>query len=497
MTFRNRLVLATTSAVLVVVLLGSFATYLVASHSLVSSIDATLSESSKIVVTENAPPPIANECDQTPAGQCSQVIQPNGQPIGGYQQIPVPAQVRAVASSTGRGAAIFFDTDINGTEVREIAYPLPPGFVYDDVGLGQDVPLVAGGALQLTTPLTGVNQELQHLAYALWVVIVVGVALAVLLGLGVGRAVLRPLNSLTDNVEDLAETTDVSQRLDPGGKDELGRLRRAFNSLLAALDSSRESQRQLVLDASHELRTPLTSLKTNLEVARRMDELTPEDREVLISDVLTQLDELTTLVADLAELARGDQPALETGPFRFDSVVMEAVEVATTHGRPRGVVFDAHVAPTWVRGSAGRIERAVDNLLDNALKWSPDGGVVEVLCANGQLVVRDHGPGVDESDVPYIFDRFYRAPSARGRPGSGLGLAIVAQVAREEGGSVSVQRAGEGGAIFRLSLPVVTAPHPATTGDEHEPPPNASPPSSPSPPPAPSSPSPSSPLSTA
>ena len=123
-----------------------------------------------------------------------------------------------------------------------------------------------------------------------------------------------------------------------------------------------------------------------------MDELTPEDRQVLISDVLTQLDELTALVADLAELARGDQPALETGPFRFDSVVMEAVGVATTHGRPRGVVFEAHVAPTWVHGSASRIERAVDNLLDNALKWSPDGGVVEVLCANGALWFAITGP---------------------------------------------------------------------------------------------------------
>ena len=238
MTFRSRLVLATTAAVLVVVLGGSLATYLVASHSLVGSVDATLTESSKVVTNEGAPPsPIANECVQAPAGQCSQVIQPHGQPIGGYQQIPVSAQVRAVASSEGRHPPIFFNTDIGTTAAREIAYPLPPGFVYYDVGLQQNVQLATGGALQLTTPLTGVNQELRHLAYALWVIIVVGIALAVLLGLGVGRAVLSPLNSLTDTVEDLAETTDVSERLDPGGNDELGRLRRAFNRLLAALDA--------------------------------------------------------------------------------------------------------------------------------------------------------------------------------------------------------------------------------------------------------------------
>jgi two-component system sensor histidine kinase MprB len=467
MTFRTRLVLAATAAVLVVVVLASLATYLVASHSLIGSIDATLTQSSRIAARDQVQLNIANLCAPTPAGQCQQVVDEDGKPLGDNGPLPVTADVRAVAASGGTHAPVFFSTDVNGTSVREIAYALPPGFAFNSPA--QPVQLAAGGALQLTTPLTGVNQELRHLAYALWVVIVAGVALAVLLGFAVGRTVFRPLNSLTDTVEGLAETTDVSERLDPGGKDELGRLRRAFNSLLSALESSRESQRQLVLDASHELRTPLTSLRTNLEVARRMDELTPDEREVLISDVLTQLDELTTLVGDLAELARGDQPNLETHPFRFDAVVLDAVGMATTHGRPRGVLFDAHITPSWVQGSSGRIERAVDNLLDNALKWSPDGGVVEVSCANGVLMVRDHGPGVDETDVPLIFDRFYRAPDARGRPGSGLGLAIVAQVAREEGGAVSVHQAEGGGAVFRLSFPVVAAPHPAIAADGNDP----------------------------
>jgi len=321
--------------------------------------------------------------------------------------------------------------------------------------------------MQLSTSLTGVNLELRHLALALWLIVFIGVGLAVLLGLAVGRTVLSPLNSLTGTVEELAETTDVSRRLDPGGPDELGRLRRAFNRLLVALDTSRESQRQLVLDASHELRTPLTSLRTNMEVARRLEELAPEERQVLISDVLTQMDELTTLVGDLAELARGEQPQLTAGPVRLDAIVLEAVEVATTHGRSRGVVFDAKVAPTWVSGSTARIGRAVDNLLDNALKWSPDGGVVEVACSGGTVIVRDHGPGVADSDYAFIFDRFYRAPSARSKPGSGLGLAIVAQVAQDEGGSVNVYQADGGGAVFRFSLPEVPAPRsPPTRSDD-------------------------------
>jgi two-component system sensor histidine kinase MprB len=204
-----------------------------------------------------------------------------------------------------------------------------------------------------------------------------------------------------------------------------------------------------------------------MEVARRREELEPAERVVLISDVLTQLDELTTLVGDLAELARGEEPQVTAEPFRLDQVVLDAVEVATTHGRSRGVVFEPRVAPTWVKGSSTRIARAVDNLLDNALKWSPDGGVVEVTCSDGVLVVRDHGPGVDAGDSEFIFDRFYRAPSARGKPGSGLGLAIVAQVARDEGGAVNVYEAQGGGALFRLSLPVVPPPEGGVAADEH------------------------------
>jgi two-component system sensor histidine kinase MprB len=192
-----------------------------------------------------------------------------------------------------------------------------------------------------------------------------------------------------------------------------------------------------------------------MEVARRLEELAPEEREVLINDVVTQMDELTSLVGDLSELARGEQPNIVSGPIRFDLIVLEAVDAATTHGRSRNVTFEPRMAPCWVAGSSSRIKRAVDNLLDNALKWSPDGGVVEVSCSEGSVFVRDHGPGVDDSDVDFIFDRFYRAPSARGRPGSGLGLAIVAQVARDEGGSVEVYQAPGGGALFRFSLPQV------------------------------------------
>jgi two-component system sensor histidine kinase MprB len=212
------------------------------------------------------------------------------------------------------------------------------------------------------------------------------------------------------------------------------------------------------VDASHELRTPLTSLRTNLEVVRRMDELSEPERDVLIADVLTQMQELTNLVGDLAELARGGHTEQHAAPLRLDQLVEDAVELAVSHGRRRGVTFNTQLDPTWVEGRSDRIMRAVGNLLDNALKWSPDGSSVEVLCRAGDVSVRDYGPGIDPEDLPHIFDRFYRARTARALPGSGLGLAIVAQVASEEGGSVRAQNAPDGGAIVTLHLPVVREP---------------------------------------
>ena len=464
MTFRTRLVLVATGAVLFVVLLASVATYAVAYNSLVGSLDVTLEQEAHNLIAGNAEgviPIIENTCGRA-AGNCSQVVWADGRVNpGDPQAFPITPQTAALAGSLGTGSALLFTTHVNGISVREIVYPLGNNYRYSNGTSDGALVMPYGGALQLTAPLTGVHEGLHRLAVALWLILLAGVAFALLLGLGVASTVLRPLDQLTESVEELARTTDVSQQLDPGGPDELGRLRRAFNRLLSALDSSRESQRQLVLDASHELRTPLTSLRTNMEVARQMEKLAPEDRDVLINDVLTQLDELTSLVADMAELARGDLPQVTKGPLRFDELVLGAVEAATTHGRSRGVTFATSMAPNWISGSPPRIERAVNNLLDNAVKYSPDGSVVEVACGDGVLVVRDHGPGVADTDIDHIFDRFYRAPEARSRPGSGLGLAIVAQVALDEGGQVSVHHAPGGGALFRLAFPTVTAPHPS------------------------------------
>jgi two-component system sensor histidine kinase MprB len=254
----------------------------------------------------------------------------------------------------------------------------------------------------------------------------------------------------------VAATRDLGRRIAVEGDDELSRLARSFNAMLdslerstRALEASTSAQRQLVADASHELRTPVTTLRTNLEVLRSR-ELPAEEREHLLEEIEGQIDELTVLMTDLIDLARGDEREPDAEEVRLDRLVDEAVDRARRHAP--GVAFETQLAPSVVAAVPDRLDRAVSNLLDNAVKWSPDGGPVEVRVADGEVSVRDHGPGITPADLPHVFDRFYRGGDARGRPGSGLGLAIVRQVAEAHGGSVAAEPASGGGTCLRLQL---------------------------------------------
>jgi two-component system sensor histidine kinase MprB len=439
-TFRTRLVLATTVAVIVAILAASSASYVAARNTLINAADNSLQAAADKLLT-------GHDIDTTNAN-VGQVVDSTGAVVAGGS-LPVTPQVRLVAA--GLAPAFFATVIVNGTELRELVEPLVVGKNID----GQ--PLEEGGALQIAT-LLNAAAELHKLGIVLGLVALTGVVLAVVLGWLVARTALVPLNSLTDSVEDLAENTDDTRRLSPGGPDELGRLRRSFNRLLETLESSRRAQSQLVLDASHELRTPLTSLRTNLEVVRRADELTPEDRSVLVDDVLVQLQELTDLVGDLAELARGDQLPTAKEALRLDILVSDAVTLAVTHGRAQDVTFELDADECWVEAHADRLTRAVGNLLDNARKWSPSGQTVSVSCRDAVVVVHDRGPGIAPSDLPHIFDRFYRSPAARGQPGSGLGLAIVAQVVKSENGTIAAEVDPAGGTRMTMTLPAVARP---------------------------------------
>ena len=349
--------------------------------------------------------------------------------------VKLPVSERAVRAARGEVKTPFYeDATIQGTHVRVFTVPLDePGY-----------------ALQVARSLEEVDSVLRRMTRWLLAVALVGIGIAAGLGLLVARAVLAPVQRLTRTAEEVSETRDLSRRIDASGSDELSRLATTFNTMLAALEESARAQRRLVSDASHELRTPLTSLRTNIEVLARDEALPPGEREQLLRDVTEQLTEMTALIAELVELARGDDVPADPEDLRLDLVTAGAIE-RTRRNRP-GIEFAHELEESMIRGVPSTIERAISNLLDNAAKWSPPGGTVEVTVRDGDVVVRDHGPGIDDDDLPFVFDRFYRAPNARGMPGSGLGLAIVRQVAEAHGGTITAERADGGGTVMRLRL---------------------------------------------
>jgi two-component system sensor histidine kinase MprB len=353
---------------------------------------------------------------------------------GGGTRLPVTGEARRVAA---RGTGSFFsDQSVDGVHVR----------VYTRA-LGDRQ------ALQVARPVEEVDSAIRRLGWILGAVGLGGVGLAGGLGLVVTRTATRPLRELSDAADHVARTRDLSRRIDAEGDDDLSRLASSFNTMLGALERSMTAQRQLVADASHELRTPLTSVRTNIEVLASSNGLAPGERERVLASTTGQLEELSRLVADLVDLARDGDAVQEPGePVRLDLLVGEAVERARRLHPGRAI--ETELEPSVVTAAPARLHRAVGNLLDNAEKWSPPGVAIEVSARDGAVTVRDRGPGIDDSDLPHVFDRFYRAPSARGTPGSGLGLAIVKQVADTYGGDVSVESSAGSGTTARLRLPV-------------------------------------------
>jgi len=314
-----------------------------------------------------------------------------------------------------------------------------------------------GQALVLAQSLHATDRMLDRLGLVMLLIGVAGMIAAGLAGWAVARNGLRPVRRLTAAVEDIART----QRLDPipvEGSDEVARLSQSFNEMLAALSASQHRQRQLVADAGHELRTPLTSLRTNLDLLVQADTssgLPPESRAELLDDVRAQIGEMTTLVGDLVELARDEPVSRTLEPVELTAVLGQAVARVR---RRADVEFAVRTSPWWVTGDADALERAITNLLDNAAKWSPEGGVVTVILEQGTLMVADQGPGISPHDLPHVFERFYRSAESRSMPGSGLGLSIVRSIAERHGGSVRAGAGPDGGAAFWLSIPGQPAP---------------------------------------
>jgi two-component system sensor histidine kinase MprB len=476
MSFRLRITLVSAAAVAVAVLLASVLVYVLTSDQLHNQIDTQLrTRSDNLRLIEHRPAhrhddrlldALADrgvsaqqllESGAPQPGEALGNVSPRPNQVRGYQQLvdahgtvlfrsgaksvtlPVEARTRALAA--GVGTSFYRDAIVNGIHLRILAEHIAPG-----------------RAVQFAQPLNEVDELLDHLRVILVLIGLGGILLAALLGRLVARAAVLPIKRLTRAAEHVAETQDLSQRIAPAGEDEIGRLAVSFNAMLDALDASMSAldesvhaQRQLVADASHELRTPVTSLRTNIEILQQAGDMDAQERALLLGDVVEQIEELTLLMNDLIDLARGEELNTNAEDVRLDTVVSEAVE-RTRRNSPT-TPLQTTLQPVLVSGVAARLQRAVVNLLDNAVKYSPEGEPVEIALDGGELTVRDHGQGISAEDMPHVFDRFYRGAEARGRPGSGLGLAIVRQVVSQHGGTVSAERAPSGGTLMRIRLP--------------------------------------------
>ncbi|MHB8059807.1 MAG: sensor histidine kinase [Gaiellaceae bacterium] len=439
MSLRARLALATALVVAFSVALASLAVYVSMRADLLRNVDDGLWNRAAAVQNgvRGSVPPGGEALPLPRFGQPEyfQIVTAKGvaRPANDNDEIPVNARTLAVAS--GKGTAFFSSTHIAGFHARVLT-----------------VPIAKKAALQIASPLDSVDRELRRLRLILLLVSLAGVALAAAAGGLVSHTALVAVRRVSNAAERVTKTLDTSERVPEKGRDELGRLAVSFNAMLAALQEAIETQKRFVADASHELLTPVTSLQTNLEVLAKAPKLPAAKRKDLISDLLGELREVRKLVGNLVELARGNGGERRC-PVRFDNLVSDCIDQATL--RYPKLHYVAELEPTTVEGDPDRLERAVGNLLENAAKWSEEGGLVEIGLSGGELSVRDRGPGIPDEDKPHVFERFYRAAAARGMPGSGLGLAIVREVAEAHGGTVEAADAEGGGALLRLKLPVV------------------------------------------
>ncbi len=428
MSFRSRLILFTAVAIAVTVTGASVALWIVAKHELFAQVDASLQTQAGLALAGGRNGPFGG------SAVSYNLITPSGAFAHQGLRLPATKQERQVAS--GARSSYAYTTTVGKYHIRVYTGAVDPA-----------------GAVVVYQDLHPTDRALDRIRF--WILLIgsIGIALAAGLAAFVAAAALRPVRRLTAAAESVATTGSLTERVEIGGGDELGRLASRFNEMLAALERSVGAQRRLVADASHELRTPLTAARTNVDLLRE-GKLPADEAKHALDEASVELDALTKLVSDLVELARGEERQLHLEDVHLDDLVASIVERA--QARAPQVRFVTALSPTIVKADAGLLERAVSNLLDNAVKYSPDGAPIEVSVRGGDVVVADHGPGIADEDLPRVFDRFYRAATARSKPGAGLGLAIVREAAEAHGGTATAESTS-GGARFKLALPLAPA----------------------------------------
>jgi two-component system, OmpR family, sensor histidine kinase MprB len=446
-TLRNRVSVAAAVGVLIVVAAVSSVLYFFYAASLHSRVDAALVDAAQQASS------IATRIKQSALG--SQSTPDFGRPVtvGSVEVQLFPGTVAAGQPTR------FGPLDKRDVAVAEHAQP--PYFANARDG-GQQfrvytaaLPISPGGGLVRTSRAANADNGALRNAALLLAALTVAAA-----GLTYGAArltagrILRPIAELTAAAEHVTQTRDLTARLDfAGTNDEVGRLGSSFDTMLAALHESVTAQRQLVADASHELRTPLTSLTTNLDLLEDGAGLADPQAPALVRAAREQAGELDQLITDLLDLARYRESAPHRETVRLDLLTSEAVHRMRQRTPHAAIVAD--LQPCLVHVDPAGVDHAICNLIDNAIKWNSSDGAVHVVVADAHVSVTDHGPGIPDEDLPRIFERFYRAPAARGMPGAGLGLAIVARIAQANGATADV-RTGPDGSTFTLTFP----PHP-------------------------------------
>lgn len=462
MSFRTRLGLLVAASVAVGVLAVSGVALWIARAEARSALDRKLDDRVAVLVASGGRLPERRGVQFfgrfVPRDVLVQIVAPNGAVVYASDEV-LPVAPADLAVANGRARRHRTDVSADGVRLRVLTVPVAPV-----------------GALMVASPLDEVDANVAGLRNALAVVAAIGVAGAGLLGFLVAGRAIRPVRRLTDAARNVAQTQDLDQPIELERDDELGELARSFNAMLEALAQSRAQQHRLVTDAGHELRTPLTSIRTNIELLARAEQaaaqpppedgrgespdaqsgLDPDERRQMLDDVLFELDQLTDLMAELIDLATDQRSLGEPTVIELPEIV---AAVADRHRRRAGVEVVTSLTPCRVEANVALVERAVSNLVDNAVKWSPPGEPIEISMVRDDdqavIQVRDRGPGIDPDLRRLVFERFFRAPEARARPGSGLGLSIVDYVARTHGGSAAVVDTDAPGATVELRLPLV------------------------------------------
>ncbi len=444
MTLRTRFAMVTGVIVLVVVALVGFGAYAAAANQLYSQVDDSLdtrvNQIADALQRNNRPMvpgfrqrnPITDELLQTEFDAVTQIIDPTSGIVATAGKVDLPEHERddAMASS---GDGFHRETvSLEGGNYRILTVAMPNGVL---IKVGKNVN-------DIDDAIGGMRAWFIGIAVA-------GFGLAAIAGWMFASKVSKPIELLASSADDIARTQDLDHNVEVTGANEVTKLASSFNTMLAALRRSVTRQRQLVQDASHELRTPLTSLRANTELLQRPS-LSDSERTAILADMRAEIDELTELSSELSALAT-DQKAAEQ-PTTVD--LREIADEIATRARRRttGDITVSSIGATHVTARMHQLERAISNLVDNAIKFSPDGSDVAIIISDGRIVVQDNGPGISAADKPHVFDRFYRATATRSLPGSGLGLAIVAQFAEDHGIATIVEDAPNGGAVVGLQF---------------------------------------------